>query len=158
MYVFFPASANISPATIQSTYVCQLVLRTDPDAAEAMHSLSNQHALSLNLFPRLVQISIHILWQFPFFRQLLKHLCQVSYGIFRTVHIASMPSNCFRLRNQGRIFLANSMSFQTGRSPIRRFSFYSYSKFFSIKYSYPNTNVSSVTSPYRKSSKLVNED
>ena len=70
-----------------------------------MHSLSNQHALSLkgqsparhpiiratlhslNLFPRLMQIRIHILRQFSFFRQLLKHLCQVSYGIFRTIHV-----------------------------------------------------------------------
>ena len=29
-----------------------------------------------------MQINIHILRQFSFFRQLLKLLCQVSYGIF----------------------------------------------------------------------------
>lgn len=72
--------------------------------------------------------------------------------------ICSMPDNYFHPRNRGRAYHSCSMYSQTGRKSYCIFSYCSYSKFFSTKQSYPNTNVSLLASPYRKSSKLVNED
>lgn len=91
---------------------------------------------------------------------------------------ASMLHNCFRLRNRGRAYHLCSMSFPTVESSICMFfighilkvymeyGVIEYLKglylflfeFFSNKYSYPNANVSSVASPYIKSSKLVNDE
>ena len=53
------------------------------------------------------------------------------------------------------------MAYAASGRPFSQYCWYryhSYSKFFSIKYSYPNANVSLLASPYIKSSKLVNED
>lgn len=61
-------SRFLSKSTLQQFFVNQQSLSLKGQSP-SRHPIIRTTLHSLNLFPRLMQISIHILWQFPFLRQ-----------------------------------------------------------------------------------------